>query len=60
MLVDFLYLGRKDVSISLLDKCWLACCTTELWELADFKMMSRLIATNGLAVALWIGAEYIV
>ena len=57
--MNLIYEGVPDVNVDKLNDCWWQCCLVEKGECNEFKMMSRIIASNGLAVGVWIGAIYI-
>ena len=54
-----MYIGVPNIPDVLLDGFWHKLCITEEWESEEHKCMARIVATNGLAVGLWIGAIYI-
>ena len=51
---------QGDVPTETLDECWRGLCHVDRWdEHTSFGIMARIIASNWLPVALWIGAPYI-
>ncbi len=58
--MDYIYLGEEGVGADVLDAAWATCSDPAYWTSVEHVAMARLALSNGLAVALWVGAFYLI
>ena len=59
-LLDYLYFGVEGTTPEVLDRAWRSCLDPLYWDSLEHVIVAEMACQNGLAVALWVGAEYLV